>query len=218
MGSNGNGAHPPEPEDDTFAAGLERWVPGPGWQRREGAPASFGELADTRAAAARRRRRRLRLAFGSSGLALLLVAWSLAFSSGVRSGEPTVGDEAFVADARAVCERVRDRLADAADARRTEDLDDEERAEALEAVVAELDGMVDELAELDPDPEDRAEVEGWLAQWDAVLASGRRTADALAEGDRDAAALAARAGQDPAQGVNAFAGANAIPACGTARG
>lgn len=218
MGTNGDGAHPPEPDEDPFAGGIERWVPGPGWRRREGAPASFRAFADARSAEARRRRRRLRLVFGTTGVVLLVLAWSMAFSSGVSTVEQTVGDEAFLAAARDVCDPVRDRLADAAEARRSRDLDDGERAEALDGVVGELDDMVDELAELEPDLEDRAEVEDWLAQWGGVLASGRRTADALADGDRDAAALAARAGQDPARAVNAFAGANGIPACGTAAG
>ena len=99
MGTNGsNGSSPPEPGE---GPSLEAWVPGPGWQRRA-------------TPAGRRRRwsrRRLRLVLAGSGGFLLLVAWSIAFTSGVRSVEPTVEDEDFLAEAEDLCESVRERLA-----------------------------------------------------------------------------------------------------------
>jgi hypothetical protein len=75
--------------------------------------------------------------------------------------------------------------------------------------------MVRDLGEISPAGEDGEEVAVWLSDWEQVLESGRRTADALRREDDDAAEQAARDGQDPARAVNAFAGANGLPACGT---
>jgi len=200
-GTNGNGRHPPEPGDE---APLQQWVPGPGWQRR--------------AAPVRRRRgdrRRLRLVLAGTGGLLLLVAWAMAFTNGVRSVEPTIDDEEFVAEAEDICERVRDRLGDAAEARRDADLTSEQRAAAVEATVETLDGMLRDLRDIRPPGGDGEEVAAWLADWERVLDSGRRTATALRRDDQEAAEQAARDGQDPARAVNAFAGANGLPACGT---
>ena len=202
-GSNGNGRHPPEPGE---GPSFEAWVPGPGWQRRA-------------APAGRRRRwsrRRLRLVLAGSGGFLLLVAWSIAFTSGVRSVEPTLEDEDFVAEAGDLCESVRDRLAAAA-AERDEELSSAEQAEAISATVDTLAAMVRDLRDLRPAGADGEEVDAWLADWERVLASGRRIAEALRRDDREAAAAADRASQGPARSVNAFAGANDLPACGTAR-
>jgi hypothetical protein len=150
-----------------------------------------------------------------TGAALLLVAWSLAFTNGVRSVEPTIEDEDFVADAEDLCTDVRDRLADAAAARRDRELSPAERADAVDATVDALADMVRDLGEISPAGEDGEEVAVWLSDWEQVLESGRRTADALRREDDDAAEQAARDGQDPARAVNAFAGANGLPACGT---
>ena len=203
-GSNGsNGSSPPEPGD---GPSLEAWVPGPGWQRR--------------ASPVRRRRRwarrRLRLVLAASGGVLLLVAWSLAFTSGVRSVEPTVDDEDFLAEAEDLCTSVRDRLAEAA-AEREEELTPAEQAAALRATVDALAAMVRDLRDIQPPGADGEEVAAWLADWERVLDTGRRIAEALRRDDREAAAAADRAGQGPARAVNAFAGANGLPACGTAR-
>jgi hypothetical protein len=177
-------------------------VPGPGWQHR---------------ATPRRRwdRRRLRLVLAGSGAALLVVAWAIAFTSGVRSVEPTVDDEDFLADAEAVCEDTRDRLTEAARARGDDELSPEEQAAAVDATVETLASMVRDLRDLQPAGADGSEVDAWLDEWQRVLDSGRSTADALRRDDGDGAEEAALAGQDPARAVNAFAGANGVPACGT---
>ena len=204
MGSNGNGngRHVPEPPDDPPR--LEQWVPGPGWQRRT-------------APAPRRRwdRRRLRLVLAGTGGALVLVAWLLAFTNGVRSVESSIDDEEFVSEAEAICADVRARLGDAA-AARDDDLSSTERADAVDATVDTLAAMLRDLRDIQPPGEDGEQVAAWLQDWEQVLESGRRTADALRRDDRDAADAAVRAGQDPARVVNAFAGANGLPACGTA--
>ena len=150
-----------------------------------------------------------------SGAALLLVAWSLAFTNGVRSVEPTIDDEDFVADAEDLCADVRDRLADAAEARRDLDLSPTERADAVDATVDALAAMVRDLRDMQPPGADGEEVAEWLADWERVLDTGRRTAEALRRDDENDARDAALAGQDPARAVNAFAGANGLPACGT---
>jgi hypothetical protein len=200
-GTNGNGRHPPEPRDEPA---LQQWVPGPGWQRRpHPVPRRRGD------------RRRLRLVLAGTGAILLLVAWSLAFTNGVRSVEPTIEDEDFVADAEDLCTEVRDRLADAAADRRDRELSPAERADAVDATVDALADMARDLRDISPPGEDGEEVAAWLAEWGQVLESGRRTADALRREDDDAAEQAARDGQDPARAVNAFAGANGLPACGT---
>jgi hypothetical protein len=202
VGSNGsNGRHPPEPGDPPP---LEQWVPGPGWQRRA------VPMRPRRGS-----RRRLRLVLGGTGGFLLLVAWSLAFTNGVRSVEPTIDDEVFVGEAEDICEGVRDRLAEAAEARGDEDLSPVEQADAVDATVDVLDDMVSDLRDIQPSDADGEEVAAWLVEWERVLASGRRTADALRGDDRDAAEDADRDGQAPARAVNAFAGANGLPACGT---
>jgi hypothetical protein len=144
-----------------------------------------------------------------------VVAWAIAFTSGVRSVEPTVDDEEFLADAEAVCERARDVLTDAAQARGDDELSPEEQAAAVDATVETLSSMVRDLRDLQPAGAEGAEVGAWLEDWQRVLDSGRRTAEALRRDDRDAAEEAALAGQDPARAVNAFAGANGLPACGT---
>ena len=200
-GRNGNGRHPPDPEQDPP---LQAWVPGPGWQRR-------AEPAGPR----RWDRRRVRLVLAGSGAALLAVAWAIAFTSGVRSVEPTVDDEEFLADAEVVCEDARDVLTEAARSRGDEELTPEEQADAVDATVETLTSMVRDLRDLQPPGSDGAEVDAWLDAWALVLDSGRRTADALRRDDRDTAQEAALAGQDPARAVNAFAGANGMPACGT---
>lgn len=199
-GTNGNGHHPPEPPEDVP---LQRWVPGPGWQRR-------------RVPVPRRRwsRRRLRLVLAGSGVVLLLVAWSLAFTNGVRSIEPTIDDEDFVAEAEQLCSDVRAQLGDAAEAR-GDDLSPADQGAAVDDTVDALAAMVRDLRDIRPPGEDGEEVTTWLAAWERVLDSGRRTADALRTDDREAAREAALAGQDPAREVNAFAGANGLPACGT---
>ena len=200
-GSNGNGRHPPEPEDDPP---LRQWVPGPGWQRR------------TVPAAGRRwDRRRLRLVLAGTGGLLLIVAWLLAFTNGIRSVEPSIEDDDFVAGAEDICLDARNRLADAA-AARADDLSPAQRADAVDATVDTLTAMLRDLRDIQPPGEDGEEVATWLESWQRVLDSGRRTADALRRDDTDAADAAARAGQDPARAVNAFAGANGLPACGTA--
>lgn len=200
-GSNGsNGSHRPEPGDETP---LERWVPGPGWQRR--------------AAPVRRHRwsrRRWRLVLAGAGGSLLLVAWSLAFTSGVRSVEPTLEDEDFVAEAEELCESVRDRLAEVA-RERDDDLSLAQQGSAVGATVEALDAMVRDLRDLRPSGADGEEVDAWLADWERVLDAGRRIADALRREDQEAAAAADRGSQAPARSVSAFAGANGMPACGT---
>src|SRR5215218_8592235 len=105
MGANGSNGHQPVPED--AEPPLEAWVPGPGWQRRAAPPGR-----------PRLDRRRLRLVLAGAGGALLLVVWTLAFTSGVRSVQPTVDDDEFLADAGDVCDRMRDRLAAEAAGRR----------------------------------------------------------------------------------------------------
>lgn len=137
----------------------------------------------------------------------------LAFTASAPTVRPTISDERFVADANAVCRPFQDRLASTSTI--GQDASDGDRSGAIEAVVAELERMVGVLATLELEVDDRAEVEAWLADWDAVLTSGRRTADALAAGDRDAADRAADAGQRPARAVNAFASANGLGACAT---
>jgi hypothetical protein len=200
VGTNGNGHHPPEPGDEPA---LQQWVPGPGWQRR--------------AAPVRRRRsdrRRLRLVLAGSGAFLLLVAWALAFTNGVRSVEPTIDDDDFVAEAEDVCGAVRQRLADAAEAR-PDTLSSADRADAIDATVDTLAAMLRDLRDIQPSGADGEDVAAWLANWQRVLDSGRHTADALRSEDDDALRDAARDGQVPARAVNAFAGANGLPACGT---
>ncbi len=205
MGSNGsngsNGSTPHEPGDQPP---LEQWVPGPGWQRRS-------------APVPRRRwdRRRLRLVLAGSGAGLLVLAWVIAFTSGVRSVEATIEDEDFLADAADVCADVRAELADAADARSDEELGPAEQGTAVEETVEALSGMLRDLRDLRPAGADGVVVDAWLDAWEEVLASGRRTADALRREDREAAEDAALQGQEPARAVNAFAAANGVPACGT---
>lgn len=118
-----------------------------------------------------------------------------------------------MSDANAVCRPVQERLVSTTTV--VERRNDDARAAAIEAVVAELADMVEDLSDLEPRVDDRSEVDAWLADWEAVLDSGRRTADAYAAGDRDGAALAADAGQGAARAVNAFTGANGIGACST---
>jgi hypothetical protein len=198
-----NGRNGDRPHDDEQPA-LQAWVPGPGWQRRD-------------VPGGRRRwdRRRWRLVLAGSGAALLLLAWGIAFTSGVRSVEPTVEDEDFLADAEALCEAARSRLTEAARARGDDELAPDEQATAVDATVDTLASMVRDLRDLRPAGADGEEVDAWLDDWERVLDSGRRTADALRRDDRDAAEDAAVAGQEPARAVNAFAGANGVPACGT---
>jgi hypothetical protein len=198
-----NGRNGDRPSDDVDPP-LERWVPGPGWQRRA-APVRFRRWS----------RRRLRLLLAGTGAFLLVVAWAVAFTSGVRSVEPTIDDDEFVAEAEGRCVAVRERLADAAEARRDENLGPAEQAAAVDATVEELAAMVRDLRDVRPSGQDGEDVAAWLADWERVLDSGRRTADALRREDRGAAEEAARAGQRPAEAVNAFAGANGLPACGT---
>jgi hypothetical protein len=200
-GNGSNGRRPPDPDDSTP---LQQWVPGPGWQRRTPPAPRRGW-----------NRRRLRLVLAGTGGVLLLVAWSLAFTNGIRTVDPTIDDDDFVADAEELCLAVRERLADAADARRDEELSSAERADAVDATVDELGRMLRDLRDIQPSGGDGEEVADWLADWGRVLDSGRRTADALRRDDEDAARQAALDGQEPARAVNAFAAANGLPACGT---
>ena len=199
-GGNGNGTSPPEPGGP---GPVRRWVPGPGWQRR-------ATPIDRRA----RRRRRQRLVLAALGIACLVGAWALAFSESVPSVEPTIADARFVGDANGICRPVQERLADRTEVRRG-DATDDDRADAIDGLVAELDAMVTDLSALRPAPGDAPEVTAWLGAWREVLASGRATAAALREGDDDAAERAADAGQGPARDVNAFARANDIGWCAT---
>jgi hypothetical protein len=161
-------------------------------------------------------RRRVRLVLAGTGGVLLLLAWTLAFTNGVRTVEPTIDDEDFVAEAGDVCVAVRERLADAAEARVDDELDGAERADAIDATVDALTAMLRDLRDIRPSGADGEEVAAWLAEWERVLDSGRRTADALRGEDDDAAAQAAQEGQVPARAVNSFAAANGLRACGTA--
>lgn len=200
MGANGNGVSPPDPGGDDHPGLLPGWVPGPGWRRREPPRSARG---------GQRRRLRNALLLGAGlSTALALVA---AFSSSVSSVTPTITDDGFASAASTLCAPVARQLAEAAEPQR--EPTDAERAEAIDARVSLLTGMVDGIARLEPAVDDRPAVEAWLGDWRAVLRSGRDTASARRLGDDDAAAEASRFGQAPAAGVDAFALANGMPAC-----
>ena len=200
MGANGNGGSAPDPGEDDHPDLLRGWVPGPGWRRRD--PPRSGRPAD-------RRRLRNGLLLGA-GLCTGL-AFVAAFSSSVSSVSPTIGDDRFARAANAVCAPVAQQLAEAPEPQR--EPTDAERAEAIEARVALLAAMVEEVARLEPAAGDRPAVEAWLEAWRAVLRSGRDTASARRLGDDAAAAEASRVGEAPAAQVDTFALTNGLPAC-----
>ena len=200
MGANGNGVSPPEPGGDDHPGLLPGWVPGPGWRRRD----------QPRAARAGDRRRLRNALLLGAGLFTGLASVA-AFSSSVSSVTPSIGDDRYASAVSARCRPVAQRLAEAAEPRRQPT--DAERAEAVDARVSLLAGMVDGIAGLEPAAADQAEVEAWLDDWRAVLQAGRDTASARRRGDNAAAAEASRAGEAPAGRVDAFALANGMAAC-----
>ena len=134
----------------------------------------FVQLAPGPTPRARRRAGRGLWLASAAFLVLAVVGVNTARQPEVRDPDRFV-DRAVAREAARICSAAKARLASA-----DTHLDEAARAEAL---LAEMEPMVDQLHALDVAPEDEAAFARWVGSWDVFLAQGRDRADALENGD-----------------------------------
>jgi hypothetical protein len=205
-----------DPEDPA----LIRYWDGERWtdQRRErpgwGPAMTPEEEAAHRAAL---RRRRMWLSGAGSVLAIgLLVLVLFALRADVPSIPPrSVDDTAFTAAANDLCARAMPAIrSQPPQTGSKEKLDaDEEAAQRVERTAADMAGLVAGLRRLPVASADRAEVDGWLGQWDRFVDVGRRYGAALRRGVKKEYEAVAAEAEAPSREIFRFAKANDMPEC-----
>ena len=199
--SNGNGRDAPGDKIDVPLRPIP-WVP-----KRVPAAARQRQRAVERSRRARRTMWVL-AAFVAIGL-VGIVLGGLRIAS--LSESATIDDQAFVRRADAEClgaQRRVDRLEPVA-----ADAGDEATADGIDAYVGELERLVASLTAIEVAAPDREAVDGWLDDWNAYTAIGRRYADDLRSGDEDAARAESEHSRGIAQDLGGFALANGMADC-----
>ena len=172
----------------------------PSWGAPEGdQPPSPAERA--------RSRRRAFFAIVTIGSILCAVVW---FSIPKRPPR-TISDDRFRAAAADICAASIPELR--AQRRPERQLSDDEVADRIDEVASELEGVVADLGAVPVSAGDEAEVRAWLEAWDGYIDVGHRYAEAIREGDADAAENVRREGDDEAAAIGRFASGNRLDDC-----
>ncbi len=149
---------------------------------------------------------------------LFLVLFVLVFVNGPGDGPNlpprTVEDQEFVRQADSACARSLPALRRDRARRRT---GDEGREAALagtvERAAAELERLAGEVRGIPVAAVDQGEVSGWLRDWDAYVATGRRFADALRRSDNKSYAGISAESTELSERIYAFSKANGMSEC-----
>lgn len=147
-----------------------------------------------------------KIAVRSTLLVALLVA---ACGGGVDA--PRIDDAAFASKAERICAADLPPLR--ADLTDDEPREPDDIAPTIEERAGSLERLVRTLRGLEVQPAARAEVDSWLADWDAYVDVGRRYARALRDGDPDEYSAVADEGLEPQARISAFARTNGFKSC-----
>ncbi len=123
---------------------------------------------------------------------------------------PSLNDETFVEEAAVRCADARTRFPLPADLAAA---DPATRAEALTVRAEALDALTLELRALPADPRSVGTLDWWFENLDTVVATDRRTAEALALGDAASAEGVSDDGDIAAENARNFARDNKLSAC-----
>lgn len=159
-------------------------------------------------------RRWLLFAAGGLFVALFAVVFGRGLSSGPKLPPRSVEDQEFVRKANASCARSLPALREDRERRRTED-------EGRESAVAgTVERAADELQRLEGEirghavaAHDQADVAGWLDDWDAYVANGRRFAEALRRGDNKSYGEISSESSELSERIFGFSKANGLSEC-----
>ncbi|MCB1005675.1 MAG: hypothetical protein KDB35_15940 [Acidimicrobiales bacterium] len=146
----------------------------------------------------------------------LVLLWVYALSGAARRDAPDLLDDpSFATAAEPVCAEARDALAELPPAQQAPS--PEARATTLADANAVLATMVDDLAALAPEGDDRdARITAlWLADWRTHLADRDRYVAALESGSTEPAQFTARGGRSITTTIDHFAEVNSMPSCAT---
>ena len=205
-----------DPEDPAFI----RYWDGAHWtdQRRDRpawAPAMSVEEEAAHRAAMRRRKWWMRGA-GTLVVGALLVLTLLAIRSDVPAIPPrTVDDTSFTAAAQDVCAKRMPAILEQPPTPGDDDVPDadEQLAQRVERTATDLSGVLVELRRIPVAAPDRAEVDGWLRDWDTFIDVGHRYAAALRGGKPSEFRRVGDEGTEPSRRIYVFAKANGMPDC-----
>jgi hypothetical protein len=126
----------------------------------------------------------------------------------------TITDPKFAAAANALCKAKIRPLAEVRRPSRDDGSDTpKNNAKKIDQVADKLAAAVVELRALPHRPANDAEIESWLAEFDAYVEAGRTYADALRTGNEETYTAADDAGVAPLKAISDFARANHIDSC-----
>lgn len=147
-------------------------------------------------------------------VAVLAGAWVWAFSPFAPRGHPDrMEDRTFPEQAEVVCSAARDDLAEIPRAFEAED--PAGRADFIDTATDRLAEMIDDLADIAPEPvdEDSRTVQLWLEDWRTYLGDRDRYSVVLRSGDDPAFTVTERDGVGVTEFVDGFADANDMESC-----
>jgi len=128
----------------------------------------------------------------------------------------TMTDPTFERDANAICARTLPNLR----AVRDKNPPDQSSKKALAALADKVDDVgnklatfVTELRTVAVEPQNKAQVDAWLHQWDVYVAIGHRYADAVRSGNDKRYSAVAKESVAPVKAIGKFARGNHIDAC-----
>jgi hypothetical protein len=153
-----------------------------------------------------------------AGGVLFVVLFVLVAVRGLRGGPNlpprTVEDQEFVRQANSACSRSLPALRRDRERRRT---GDEGREAALAGTVEraadELERLAGEVRALPVAPADQADVQDWLGDWDAYVATGRRFAEALRRSDERSYDDISAQSTELSERIYGFSVANGLSEC-----
>ena len=149
---------------------------------------------------------------------LFVVLFAIVVGRGLGSGPKlpprTVEDQEFVRQANGSCARSLPALREDRERRRNEDEGREGAvAGTVERAAAELERLAGEIRGLPVAAADQADVAGWLGNWDAYIANGRRFADALRRGDTKSYGDISAESSELSEMIYGFSKANGLSEC-----
>lgn len=211
----------PDPDDpsslrhwDGRKWGRER-RPRPSWAplpRQAGLVAGAPEPAPEPAGGGSRRRWYV-VAGGALVLALLFVSIPFWLGSGTAVPPRTIEDEAFVDGADAACKEALPDVARSRPQSKEETGTPAQFGARIDRAADQLGRLVADLRAVPAAGDDRADVDAWLADWDAYVATGHRYAEAVRAEDRAAQSRVSAEATTLERKIFLFAKGNDMPSC-----
>lgn len=158
-------------------------------------------------------RRWVLLGGGALAVSLLLTVAVGGMGRGPELPPRTIEDRDFARQADAHCARALPPLRRDRPERPEDAADEPALAGRVERTADRLRQLADELRALPVAPGDQADVERWLADWDAYSDIGQRFADALRRRDAEAYESVSAQGNTVSRRLFLFARANGMPRC-----